>query len=152
SLLFTHPDPQRRNPQEAVSLAARAVQMEPDIPGHWKVLGAARYYANDFPGAIEALEKSSALQKSHDGIQTFFLAMSHLRLCRKDEARKWYDRAVRWSGEKKCEGWLRFIRAEAAALLGVSEKPNPKPPAKAADGVKAPAENPARPDGSERRR
>jgi hypothetical protein len=67
----------------------------------------------------------------------FFLAMAHWQLGEKDEARKYYDKAVAWMDKNKPDDEeLRRFRAEAAALLGVpdgagvkdaGDKP-PKPP------------------------
>jgi hypothetical protein len=46
------------------------------------------------------------------------LAMTHVRLDRKDEARTWYEKAVGWMEKNapKNEKLIR-LRAEAAALL-----------------------------------
>ena len=50
--------------------------------------------------------------------------MAHQQKGDKDQARQWYDRAAIWmeKNKPKDEELLRF-RAEAAALLGVSEDP-----------------------------
>jgi hypothetical protein len=49
--------------------------------------------------------------------------MTNCKLDRKDEARKWYDRAAGWT-EKIApkDEELRRFRAEAAALMGIEEK------------------------------
>jgi hypothetical protein len=52
------------------------------------------------------------------------LAEVHWRLGDKDLARRWYDKAVVWMDKNKAEAeGLGRIRAEAAKLLGISEKP-----------------------------
>ena len=59
---------------------------------------------------------------------TFFLAMAHWQQGEKEQARRYYDRAVRWMDEnqqgmdKPLQEELCRFRAEAAELLGVKEK------------------------------
>ena len=93
----------------------------------------AQYRAGEWQAAIEALEKSMELRKGGDAVDWFFLAMAHWQLGHKDEARKWYDKAVEWmdKNQPKNEELLRF-RAEAAELLGISE------PAKSTDAAPQP--------------
>jgi hypothetical protein len=58
------------------------------------------------------------LRQGGDGTDWFFLAMAHARMGDKQEARKWFDRAVAWM-EKNRPGddELRRFRAEAEELL-----------------------------------
>ena len=81
--------------------------------------------------AVAFYEKLAA--KRGDATDWFFLAMAHWQLGDKDEARKWYDKAVEWmdKNQPKNEELLRF-RAEAAELLGISE------PAKSTDAAPQP--------------
>ncbi|MCI0492257.1 MAG: hypothetical protein L0Z07_04895 [Planctomycetes bacterium] len=53
--------------------------------------------------------------------------MAHRQLGHKDEARKWYNRAVEWleKYQPKNEEVIRF-RAEAERVLGIT-RPIPKP-------------------------
>ena len=87
----------------------------------------ARYRAGDWRGAIEALAKSEELAPGKDlGAEGFFLAMAHWQLGHKDEARRWYDRAVQWMAKNAPNNdELRRFRAEAAALLGLPEPVGP---------------------------
>jgi superkiller protein 3 len=121
--LATCADPQRRNPQAAVALAERAVQLAPMEGIYWNTLGPARYRAGDCRGAITALEKSMALRQGGDSLDWFFLAMAHWQLGDKDQARQWYAKAVSWMEEHqpKDEALARF-RAEAEELLGMNKK------------------------------
>jgi hypothetical protein len=49
--------------------------------------------------------------------------MAHWKLGEKDEARKWYDRAVPWMDKDQPKNeQLRRFRAEAAELLEVNEQ------------------------------
>ena len=87
-------------------------------------LGTALYRAGDWKAAIETLERADQLQggKRLSG-NAFFLAMAHWQLGNKDEARKWYDRAVEWMDKNQPKNEeLRRFRAEAAELLEVEEK------------------------------
>jgi tetratricopeptide (TPR) repeat protein len=127
--LATCPDRRLREPQEAVAHAERGVALAPASPASWGSLGAARYRAGDWKGAVEALTRSSGLRGV--GPALFFLAMAHWRLGEEGEARRIYDQAVALLAKQKrpqenryrayfYEEWLRF-RAEAAELLGVGE-------------------------------
>jgi tetratricopeptide (TPR) repeat protein len=122
-LLATCADPKRRNPQEAVALAERAVQVAPQDGNSWNTLGAARYRAEDYSGAIAALKKAMALRQGGDSLDWFFLAMASWQLGDKDQARQWYAKAVSWMEEHrpKDEELARF-RAEAEELLGINKK------------------------------
>jgi hypothetical protein len=51
--------------------------------------------------------------------------MACWRLGKKEEARKWYDQAVRWMDKNlPNNAELRLFRAEAEELLGVKAKKN----------------------------
>jgi len=54
------------------------------------------------------------LRKGGDSLDWFFLAMTRWQLGDKQEARKWYDKAVQWmeKNQPKDEELIRF-RAEA---------------------------------------
>ena len=53
--------------------------------------------------------------------------MAHWQLGDKKQARQWYDKAVSWMDKNKPQDdELRRFRAEAEALLGIPEKPQPK--------------------------
>jgi tetratricopeptide (TPR) repeat protein len=123
-MLATAPDPALRDPARAVELARKSVENNPKQGTFWNTLGVARYRRGDWRAAIEALEKSEALEPGKDlAINGFFLAMSHWQLGDKPQARSWYDKAVSWmeKSQRKNEELIRF-GAEAAALLEVKEK------------------------------
>jgi tetratricopeptide (TPR) repeat protein len=109
----------------AVEVARRAVELVPYQSSHWNTLGAALYRAGDWKAAISALEKSEALAPDKDlAINGFFLAMARWQLGQKDQARDWYGRAVAWMVKNQPENkGLHRFRAEAAALLGLSDLP-----------------------------
>jgi len=115
-LLATCPEAKVRNPARAVALAQKAVDANPKVGTFWNTLGVARYQAGDWKAARAALVKSVELARGPDALNAFFLAMTHWQLGEKDEARKWYDRALERMTVN--EELLRF-RAEAAALMGI---------------------------------
>jgi tetratricopeptide (TPR) repeat protein len=128
-LLAACPEPRFRDPPRAVALAAKAVARVPSDGASWRVLGVARYRAGDGRGALAALEKSIQLfadrpePARRGGLDAIFLAMAHWQLGEREEARRWYDRAVGWTEQHRPrDEELRRFRAEAAALLGVQEK------------------------------
>jgi tetratricopeptide (TPR) repeat protein len=123
-LLTTCPDPQLRDPGEAVRLARMATELAPRNGSYWNTLGIAQYRAGDWTAAITALNKSMQLRRSGDSTDYFFLAMAHWQLGEKDQAREWYDKAVQWMDKNKPEDdELRRFRAEAAEMLKVSGTP-----------------------------
>src|SRR5262249_4510656 len=88
-MLATCPDANVLDPRRAVELAEKAVELDPR-PSYWNTLGAARYRADDFAGALTALDKAMAPRKGGDSFDWFFVAMGHWRLGHADEARTWY--------------------------------------------------------------
>jgi serine/threonine protein kinase/Flp pilus assembly protein TadD len=112
---------------QAVQLAQKAVDLVPESGWYWNTLGAACYRAGQWKDAVEALENSMQLRSGGDGADWFLLAMAHQQLDQWAEARMWYDRAVPWMDKyKPYDEELCGFRAEAAALLGMAEKPGPK--------------------------
>ncbi len=66
------------------------------------------------------------LRKDPSAYAWFFQALSLWQKGDKDEARKWFDKAVAWTKEKEPENKeLRQFWAEAAGLLG---QPGPSSP------------------------
>jgi tetratricopeptide (TPR) repeat protein len=127
-LLATCADPQFRDPNQAVALARRAVQLAPQDRNSWNTLGVALYRAGDWKAAIAALEKERELEKGSNSFNEFFLAMAHWQLGEKEEARQWCEKAVEWmdKNDPKNEELRRF-RTEAEVLLRVNEKKDGSP-------------------------
>jgi tetratricopeptide (TPR) repeat protein len=123
-LLATCPDPALRDPRRAVEAAAKAVDLRPRQGAYRNTLGVAHYRAGDGKAAIEALTKSMELRQEGDAFDWLFLAMAHRQLGHRDEARRWYDKAVEWMEEArpKDEELHRF-RSEAAAVLRLPTRP-----------------------------
>jgi Flp pilus assembly protein TadD len=121
-VLATCPDPRDRDSRRAVELAKRAIELVPNNGRLWSTLGVSCYQSGDWKAAIAALEKSVELLKEQDfGLNAFFLARAHWQLGDKDQARTWYDRAVRLMDRNSAldEELVRF-RDEARDLLQVS--------------------------------
>jgi len=128
-LLATCPDAKLRDPERAVNLAKRAVQLAPQVATSWTTLGAAHYRVGEWKAAVAALDKSVAL-RGGDAVNWLFLAMAHRKLDNNDEARKCYDQAVQWL-EKNKEALaknktqneeLRRFRSEAEEVLELKKK------------------------------
>ncbi len=121
-LLATCPDTSLRDPKRAVELAKDVVELAPQSASSWQVLGWARFRTGAWKESIAALEKSIGLREDGgDSFQWFFLAMAELG--NKEQARKWYDRAVdRANKNQPANAQLLCFRAEAAELLGLKHK------------------------------
>jgi tetratricopeptide (TPR) repeat protein len=122
TLATSHHFSELRDVPRAVALVQKAVELAPEVWDYWNTLGVALYRAGSWKAGIAALEKSMALRGGGDSMDWFFLAMAHWQLGERDEARQWYDRAVRWMGENHSayDDELRRFRAEAAELLGLT--------------------------------
>ena len=113
----------QREPAAAARLAAFAVALAPDESISLNTLGVALYRAGKFSEAIEALDKSLAAGKGqYDGFDLFFLALAHHRQGHREEARRSFDRALRWlQAQKNLAGQhaqeLAAFRAEAEKVL-----------------------------------
>jgi tetratricopeptide (TPR) repeat protein len=121
--LATDPDPANRDLTRATALAEAAIKLAPRDAQLWHTLGAAQYRSGDWSAAIASLQRYREF-RTDDGewSNPFFLAMAHWQRGDKEEARRWYDTAVKWMDKNAPtnESLIRF-RAEAADLLQVSE-------------------------------
>jgi tetratricopeptide (TPR) repeat protein/serine/threonine protein kinase len=121
-LLATCRDPKVRDPVKAVELAKKTVEAAPKNGIYWQTLAWAQYRAGDWRGAIASIQKVKELGSKGDSVEWFLLAMAHERQGNKQEARKWYDAAVKWMQKNSPnDEELRRFRAEAAELLGVQQ-------------------------------
>jgi serine/threonine protein kinase/WD40 repeat protein/Flp pilus assembly protein TadD len=117
-LFVTCPQTEFRQPSEAVRLANMAVALKPHEPNYWCTLGVAHYRSDDWIAAVSALEKAQTFP-GREGVSydAFFLAMSYWRLDKREAAREWYDRAVRWIERNQENEELLRIRSEADELM-----------------------------------
>jgi tetratricopeptide (TPR) repeat protein len=117
---------EERDPERAVTLARRAVELSPGQQMLLNTLGVALYRTGQYAQAVSVLEQSLAAEKGQfDAFDLFFLAMAHHRLGHVTPARDCFDRAVRWWGEHKdlpapYVAELTSFRAEAEAVLGLA--------------------------------
>src|SRR5262249_23555897 len=114
---------EQRDPARALRLAQQAVEQEKSAL-HLNTLGVALYRNGRYREAKVALQKSLELSKGETAaFDLYFLAMCHARLGEREEARRCFDRAVRWVKEHKGRlnpVWaeeLKAFEAEAAGVL-----------------------------------
>jgi tetratricopeptide (TPR) repeat protein len=129
-VLATTPDEDLRDLDQALQLTERAIELDPGVSLFWLTLGVCRYRTGDFPGCVEALERSIELDGSGDPYEWLFLAMAHQRLGDEARARDWYARSLDWVAEhgpdpeytryslrRKAE--MGEFLAEARGVLGI---------------------------------
>jgi serine/threonine protein kinase len=124
--LITCPQAPFRSPTRAITLVEYALSAwpcptAPWCSSCWNTLGVARYRVGEWYGAVEALEKSMALNSGGESIDWFFLAMAHWQLGEKAKAREYYAKAV--GGTNSTIEPMSPYHAEAAALLGETLEP-----------------------------
>jgi eukaryotic-like serine/threonine-protein kinase len=118
--LATAPNPKIRDPDRALALAKKAVELGPEQGLCWNTLGVALYRTGAWKDAGAALEKSMELRKGGDSLDWFFLALTHGRLGDNEAARSWFERAVQWMEKNQPSNEeLGRLRMEAATLLKV---------------------------------
>src|SRR5262249_4979590 len=100
-LLATCPDAKLRDPDQAVALAKKAVQLGPEVGIFWNTLGVAQDRDGDWKAAVAALDKAVELSRGGDAGNWLFLAMAHWKLGNDDEARKRYKQAAQWLEKNK---------------------------------------------------
>ncbi|MHB8974464.1 MAG: tetratricopeptide repeat protein, partial [Pirellulaceae bacterium] len=124
-------DPTLRQPQEAVELAVKAVELEPQEEMAWYVLGIARFRNEEWQPSIEAFQKSEsfvdvrkygtlyAVDTHTWANKSFYRAMAFWQLGQPDEAHAWFlvgENQMRRNGPERDLDCLQ----EAAKLLGMS--------------------------------
>jgi tetratricopeptide (TPR) repeat protein len=121
--LATDPDAAERDPARAVRLAEELLALVPHDTQGWNTLGAARYRAGDWDGAIAALQKYRELRTDDaEWSNPFLLAMAHWEKGEHAEARRWYGVGADWMEKtRSTSDTLTRVRREAAELLGVKE-------------------------------
>jgi serine/threonine protein kinase/Tfp pilus assembly protein PilF len=121
-LFATCPEPKFLDAAKAVALAKKAAEMAPKEGTIWSTLGAAHYRAGNWKAAVETLNQSMALRNGGNSSDWFFLAMAHWQLGQKEEARQWFDKAVKGMGKDRPKGEeLSRFRMEATQLLQVKK-------------------------------
>jgi tetratricopeptide (TPR) repeat protein len=132
--LATCPELKFLNPKRAVELAQKAVDLAKEDGNFWNTLGVTHYRAGDWNSAALALQKSMELRAGGDAFDWIFLAMAHGKLDHKEDARKWYDKAIEWmekneealKKDKMHDEELCRFRAEAEEVLKIEKKAPPR--------------------------
>ncbi len=122
--LVTSADPSARDPETAVAVARRAVELEPDEGNYQNTLAVALLRTGDLDGAEAAFRKAMDLRDGGDSFDWYFLAQIEARRGRPDAAKALYARARAWHREnpQRNEELDRF-RAETAKALGLDPAP-----------------------------
>jgi tetratricopeptide (TPR) repeat protein len=104
--------------------AQTAAKAKPPHPFTLRTLGVAHYRMGDWKQAIANLEKAEELAPDrYLAWNALFLSMAHWQSGDKEQAREWYDRAVRWMEKNQSSNEeLRRFRAEAEELLGIKDE------------------------------
>jgi WD40 repeat protein/tetratricopeptide (TPR) repeat protein len=111
-----------RDPDAALPLAKRAVELAPDVPDRLNTLGVVYYRLGRWNDAIDALHAAAqANPQGATGFDLYFQAMSHQQLGQTDLAREEFDLATQWWAEAELTTAqvheLDAIRAEADLVL-----------------------------------
>jgi tetratricopeptide (TPR) repeat protein len=103
----------------AVKFAKVATENEPGNGSLQNTLGVAYYRAGQWQHALDALHKSMDLRQGGDAVDWFFLAAAHWQLGNKDDARRWYGKAIDWmDANAPTNPQLLRFRREVADLIG----------------------------------
>jgi serine/threonine protein kinase/Tfp pilus assembly protein PilF len=117
------PVPALRDSGRAVALAEKAVALSPRTGLFWNTLGLAHCRAGDWKAGVVAVTRGMERRGGGSSLDWFVLAIAHARLGEQGRARLRYEQAVRWMETRQpSQEELQRLRAEAAALLGVSGK------------------------------
>jgi tetratricopeptide (TPR) repeat protein len=109
-----------RDYEEALLHARKCVELGPPENDEFNTLALAEYRVRHWNESIAAAKKSVAISTGGSAGDWFLLAMAHAQKGEKEEARKWYDKAIVWTNEKDPKNAeLRQLRKEAAQLLAI---------------------------------
>ena len=119
-----------RDPDRAVELCQKSVDLWPEEAGTWDTLGAAYYRAQKWDKSLAALEKSRELlagvsSPDHIGFVYIWLhlAATNWELGDRDVSQGWYDKAVALMKKKNSKDKdLIRLHAEVADLIGIDKE------------------------------
>jgi tetratricopeptide (TPR) repeat protein len=117
--------------EEGLAQALKAVESDKQTANSYGTLALAHYRAGHWAESLAASEQAIKLRGGPIGYDGFFQSMARWHTGDKDEAGKWFDKAVDWTRRNAAENLvLRGFWSEAAELL---RRPGPGTP----DGVAA---------------
>ncbi|MGO9465163.1 MAG: tetratricopeptide repeat protein [Isosphaeraceae bacterium] len=117
--LVVPPKRPRQDYDEGLQHARKAVELAPNGANSYRTLTLAEYRSGHWTESLAAGERAMALRKDPHASDWFLRALAHWQRGDKDEARKWFHKAVDWTKEKDPKNVeLRRFWAEAAELLG----------------------------------
>jgi tetratricopeptide (TPR) repeat protein len=125
--LVACPYPEYQDLARATELAMRAIDLEPDNGWWWRSLAMAHYRLGEFQAAVDEHDKSFELNGTTHPWGMFYQAMAHWQLGNENEARDWYERAVKgiptayWD-HPHLNGELYQLQKEAAVMLGIDDE------------------------------
>jgi len=120
-LLANAPDPAVRDPAQAITLAGKAAEANPNCATYWNTLGAAHYRAGDFTATVSALSRAIDLTEGGTAFDHVFLAMAHAQLGDQERAQHWLDQARLWMEQHSPDhSELACLRDEARSVLSAA--------------------------------
>ena len=102
----------------------KAVELAPNDGPIVNTLALAEYRSGHWTQSIAANERSMALQNGGDAINWFLVVLAHWQKGHKDEARRWFDKAVASTKQSPRRHQSAQLWKETAELLG---QPGPGP-------------------------
>jgi protein O-mannosyl-transferase len=122
-ILATSPRGEMLNPEQAVELAKKALELNPAFTEAYNTLGVAYYRSGNWQSAIEWLDRSQEAAHGANAVDWLFLAMARERSGDHNESRKCYARAIKLidGNATQNEELVRF-RRETEKLL--TDKPS----------------------------
>jgi tetratricopeptide (TPR) repeat protein len=114
------PDRPRREYEEALAHAKRAVELGSQRGNRYVTLALAEYRLGHWNESLKASERAMALDRD-DGSSRFLAAMAHWQKGEKADARSWFEKGAVWMREThEKHPFLIQLWRESAALLGQS--------------------------------
>jgi tetratricopeptide (TPR) repeat protein len=112
------------DPQRALTLSRRSLELGPNRALYLNTLGVAQYRAGRYAEAIATLDRSlTAGHGQSDGYDLLFQAMAHWQLGHKPQSLACFRRALEWIEKSpRDDGEIIRFRDEASALLGLEKQ------------------------------
>ena len=126
-LELTHSGPVSGNLVSTLALARQVVKKCPNSGVYWNTFGVACFRADDFKGAVTALNHSTALNNGGIPFDHVFLAMAHAQLGNQQQAQQWLAQAmIRMERDYPGHPELTRFYNEARSMLALrSQAPAP---------------------------